>query len=593
MFALRRAILGGIVGFIVAIPTVLLLIVGSNDDVSLATVGGPVWLFLAAVLIGAVYAVLFVPRKRNPAENVATGMVLAIILWFIWALSLQPVLFSDGQLWQASRALLAVPKLLLYLVLGFGIGLIYGTVYEFLKRLLRLWPEPAGPTTIRHRVVVLGGGYAGVAAAQTLEQELADHPDIGIYLVSETNYLIHTPMLSEVSASAVNAQNISPTLRSFFERVQVIQGNVAAIDVEDKVIRFAADSRSAHQAIHFDHMVFAVGSVPNFFGNKEIEREAFTFKSLDDAVLIRNQIIDMFERADLEADAARRRQMLTFVVAGGGFAGVELLGGINDFARGICAYFPNINPHEVRTVLVHSRERILPELSETLGEFARQKLAERGVEFQLGVRVTGARRGGVVIGDNIIPADTFIWTAGNRPSPILGTLGLDLNKRGQLIANSHLQVEGSTYLWAAGDCAQIPDLTTGNDAPPTAQHALREGKVVGYNVAASLKGHPTKAFRFKALGSLAALGHQLAVAEIFGLRFSGFLAWLMWRGIYLSKLPTLQKQVRVLLDWVLDLFFPPDIVQTVHFNRPDRVRERHAHEMNQTIVDPNSGGGGE
>jgi NADH dehydrogenase len=216
----------------------------------------------------------------------------------------------------------------------------------------------------------------------------------------------------------------------------------------------------------------------------------------------------------------------------------------------------------------------LPELSESLGKYAREKLEERGIEFKLGVRVTGAEPGKVFLGDETLSTETFIWTAGNKPSPILESCGQPLTKRGQIEVNSHLAVPGMPGLWAAGDCAQIPDLSTGKFCPPTAQHALREGKVVGYNVAATIKGKPLKTFNFKTLGSLAALGHQLAVAEIMGYRFSGFLAWLMWRGIYLSKLPTLDKQVRVGLDWLLDVFFPPDIVQTIDFSRPGAIEQR-------------------
>jgi NADH dehydrogenase len=260
--------------------------------------------------------------------------------------------------------------------------------------------------------------------------------------------------------------------------------------------------------------------------------------------------------------------MLTFVVAGGGFAGVELIGAINDFARGMLPYYPNIFLEELRLILVHSRDTILPELSPSLGKFAQEKLEERGVEFKLEMRVTGAKPGMVLLGDEVLPTETFVWTAGNKPNPVLETLGLPLTKRGQLEVNTELAVLNVSGLWAAGDCAQVPDLSTGKFAPPTAQHAVREGKVLGYNVAASIKGKPLKTFNFKTLGSLAALGHQLAVAEIMGYRFSGFLAWLMWRAIYLSKLPTLEKQVRVGLDWVLDIFFPPDIVQTIDFGYP-------------------------
>jgi NADH:ubiquinone reductase (H+-translocating) len=271
----------------------------------------------------------------------------------------------------------------------------------------------------------------------------------------------------------------------------------------------------------------------------------------------------MFEQADHELDPAKRQAMLTFSVAGGGFAGVELIGGLNDFARGIAAAYPNIDPGEIRLVLVHSGETILPELSVELGQYAQQKLSERGVEFNMTTRVTGAEPGKVWLGDTFIATETFIWTAGNRPSPIVEMLGIPLTKRGQIEVDKHLAAPNHPGVWALGDCAQIPDPHSRTGfSPPTAQHALREGKIVAHNVAATLHNQPLKEWNFKTLGSLSALGHQLAVAEVFGYRFSGFLAWLMWRGIYLSKLPSFEKQVRVGLDWLLDVFFPPDIVQS-------------------------------
>lgn len=569
MFRAYRTIVGAVVGLLVGLLLTLFVNYAATPQLSLANLGGAVWVLLAGALIGVAYALLFEPLPRHYVENGSTGLVLGIILWIVWAISLQPALVGNWQSWGADVVVASLPKLISYLILGGGIGLLYSVVYEFGAQSLGLLPPVVGETAVSQHIIIIGGGYAGVTAAQILDKQLATDPAVRVTLISNTNFLIHTPMLSEVSASAVNAQNISPPLRSFFNNVQVIQSDIASFNLTAKTVTLTPDQRGNQKTLPFNELIITAGGVPNFFGNQAIEKEAFTFKTLDDAIRIRNQIIQMFEQADLEPDPARRQQLLTFCVAGGGFAGVELLGGINDFARGISFYYPNINPKDIRTVLVHSRERILPELSEELGEFAREKLAQRGVEFKLGVRVTGARHGVVEIGDEEIPSHTFIWTAGNQPSPVLKRLGIPLTKRGQIEVNTELQAVHAPHVWAAGDCAQVPDLTTGNFAPPTAQHAVREGKVVGYNVAATLKGKKLKQFKFKALGSLAALGHQLAVAEIFGRRFSGFLAWLMWRGIYLSKLPTFQKQVRVLLDWILDIFFPPDIVQTIQVSERD------------------------
>jgi NADH dehydrogenase len=553
----------------------------SGSGITVAELGGAMGLLVAGAVIGGSYACLFQPEPGGHAEHLMSGVPLGLIAWVILAMNLYPLLTGSGPMWEADVAIGLFPQLIAFLLLGSVVGLVYGLAYQLLAIPLRLATSELiqTPPLVSKRIVIVGGGYAGVSAAQKLEQELGDDPTVGIWLVSGTNYLLHTPMLSEVSASSIDPQHICPPLRSSFRHVRMVQCAVERIDLEQRIVHLTADVRSRHRELPFDHLILTLGSVPNFFGNPGVEAEAFTFKSLEDAVLLRNQIIDMFERADFEQDVEKRRRMLTFVVAGGGFAGVELIGGINDFARGMLPYYPNTPPEELRLVLVHSRDTILPELSPSLGKFAQEKLEERGVEFKLEMRVTGAKPGTVLLGDEVLPTETIVWTAGNKPNPVLETLGLPLTKRGQLEVNTELAVLNVSGLWAAGDCAQVPDLSTGKFAPPTAQHAVREGKVLGYNVAASIKGKPLKTFNFKTLGSLAALGHQLAVAEIMGYRFSGFLAWLMWRAIYLSKLPTLEKQVRVGLDWILDIFFPPDIVQTIDFGHPTNdqsVRVRQA-----------------
>jgi len=553
------------------------------EAVDVASLGGLAGVLLVGALVGVVFGVMFrdvvkntthIKNTTHMAQHLAKGAVVGVVGWLIADFIARPILTQTAAV--VSREIAFAP------LIAYGIvGLLVGLGTHVSRRWLPVEAEqPQLIPEISRRVVVVGGGYAGVTAAQVLERELKHDPTVGIFLVSQTNYLVHTPMLSEVSSSAVNPQDISPPLRNFFKRVQVVQGTVKNVQVDDKQVILAADARSPERTLAFDQLILAPGGVPNFFGNERVAKHAFTFKSLADAMWLRNQLIDCFERADLEPDETKRRELLTFVVAGGGFAGVELIGGLNDFARGMVSYYPNVTAAEVSLILVHSRERILPELSASLGDYAQEKLEQRGVSFKLNTRVTGAEADAVFISSESsssessssessgerIPSRTFVWTAGNKPSPILATLGVPLNKRGQLELDTELRVIGVPGIWAAGDCAQIPDVTTGAFCPPTAQHALREGKLAGYNVAASLKGKPIKTFQYKSVGSLAALGHQLAVAEVMGVRFSGFFAWLMWRAIYLMKLPTLQKQLRVGLDWLLDVFFPPDIVQTIDFS---------------------------
>ena len=301
-----------------------------------------------------------------------------------------------------------------------------------------------------------------------------------------------------------------------------------------------------------------------------MEEHAFTLKSLDDATRLRNHVIAQLEQADVNPDSQERRRQLAFVVAGGGFAGTEMIAELFDLVHNVLRYFPNIRREELRFVLVHSRDRILPEISEGLADYALQKLQRRGIEFVLNARVAGATADAVLVQDAPeIPARTVVWTAGNQPNPLLATLPCERNRAGAVIADSTLNLKGFTNIWVVGDCGQIPDPDRdGAPYPPTAQHAIRQGKAAASNIAKAMEGKPLKPFRFRTLGMLVPLGRRTGVAEIRGLRFSGLLAWLMWRGIYLGLLPGVEKKVRVLFDWVIDLFFPRDIVLTADAETP-------------------------
>jgi NADH dehydrogenase len=301
-----------------------------------------------------------------------------------------------------------------------------------------------------------------------------------------------------------------------------------------------------------------------------IEKVAFGFKTLLDAIRIRNHVIEMFERADREPDSSVRKCLLTFVVAGGGFAGVELAGALNDFGHGILADYPNLHSDELSVVLVHAGDRILPELSESLARYAQQKMEARGVYFRLASRLTDAKPGAFVLSDGEIRATTLVWTAGTTPNPLLKLLPIDTDKHGAVMVDHTLAVKNHLSLWALGDCASVSNGMTGKTCPPTAQFAVRQADVLAKNIHAQMQGRSARSFHFNSLGSLCVVGHQMACAELTipfarsqSLRFSGLLAWLMWRGIYLSKLPGIERKVRVLMDWSVELFFPRDIVQTI------------------------------
>ncbi|HXH12718.1 MAG TPA: FAD-dependent oxidoreductase, partial [Alphaproteobacteria bacterium] len=315
-----------------------------------------------------------------------------------------------------------------------------------------------------------------------------------------------------------------------------------------------------------------LGSITNFFNLPGLEERAFTMKSLGDAIYLRNAIIARLEEADFECCAAERDRLLTFVVAGGGFAGVETIASINDFVRQAIRFYPHLREEMLRIILVHPGSVILPELSEKLGAYAQRKLAERRVEIRVNTRVQSVSERGVELSDgSVIRTHTLIWTAGTSPNPLLATLPCQ-KERGRLLANAYLEVPEWPGVWALGDCALVPKGASGKFCPPTAQHALREGKVLAHNLTAAVRGGAKKPFVFSTIGQLAAIGRRTGVANIMGVNFSGFLAWWLWRTIYLSKLPRFEKKLRVALDWTLDLIFSKDLVQYVTVRAPTLSR---------------------
>jgi len=418
--------------------------------------------------------------------------------------------------------------------------------------------EAVGGTDCASRILILGGGFGGIYAAIELERALASRPDVGITLVTRDNYFLFTPMLHEVAASDLEMNTIINPLRKMLRRVKTFTGNIEAINLERRCVAVTHGfDHHAHELL-YDHLIVALGSDTNFFGLPGLQDVALTIKTLDDAIALRNRLITHLEEANSECAAGQRQPLLTFVVVGAGFAGVETLGGINDFVREAIKFYPNLTAEFVRTILISSDEFILPELGKKLGAYARRKLVGRGVEVLTGTRVTGIRDGVVELSDGrTIRATTLIWAAGNAPNPLVATLPIAKNS-GRILVDEYLAAKGSAGIWAVGDCASIPDREAGGFYPPTAQHAIREARCVARNVAAEIVGDKRTPFHFSTLGRLAAIGRRTGVANVFGLNFSGFPAWWLWRTIYLLKLPRLEKKVRVALDWTLDLCFAKD-----------------------------------
>jgi NADH:quinone reductase (non-electrogenic) len=415
-------------------------------------------------------------------------------------------------------------------------------------------------TLRKKRIVILGGGFGGVYAAMHLEKLLARERAVEISLVSRDNFFLFTPMLHEIAASDLEITNIINPLRKLLHKVEVLVGDVNEIDLPSKRVLISRGYGNHPQQIDYDHLVIALGSITNFYDLPGFSELALTMKSLPDAIQLRAQIIQYLEEANSERNSTERQSLLTFVVAGGGFAGVETVAALNDFVREALPFYPNLCEDMLRVMLVHSGPVILPELGESLGKYTQKVLARREVEVRLNTRVKSMTKTRVFLVDGVaIPSGTLVWTAGTTPNPL--TLSLPCaNERGRVRVDEFLRVPDWPDVWAVGDCAFVPDnRNPGKPHPPTAQHAMRQGKVVARNIAAVLLGRRPKPFSFRTIGLLASIGRRTGVARIFGFNFSGFFAWWMWRTIYLSKLPGLDKKIRVAFDWTRDLLFPKDV----------------------------------
>ncbi|MGC2353450.1 MAG: NAD(P)/FAD-dependent oxidoreductase [Candidatus Udaeobacter sp.] len=413
------------------------------------------------------------------------------------------------------------------------------------------------------RIVIAGGGFAGLYAAMHFDKRLARRSDVEVTLISRENFILFTPMLHEVAAGDLYPGDIINPLRRILRHVKVVEADVCTVDLTGRIVGCRGGIAERELNFEFDHLLLTLGSETNFFNMDGVRDWAVTMKNLADASLLRNRMVALFEEAVFQTDDEARRELLTFVTAGGGFSGTETTGAVNDFVRETVRYYPQLSEQLIRVVVVHPGNFLLPELGEELGRYAERKLRQRKVEVIKGARVANYDGLVVTLSDGTsIPARTLIWTAGVKPSPVIAPLSCE-KERGRLLVSEYLAVTGVPGLWAAGDCAAVPILNTENFHPPTAQHGLREGVRVAKNIEATILDRPLKPFRFKMMGQLASIGHRTGVAMVFGIKFSGFIAWWFWRSVYLMKLPRLAKKLRVMVSWTLDLFFGQEIEQMI------------------------------
>jgi NADH dehydrogenase len=445
-----------------------------------------------------------------------------------------------------------------------------------------------GPT----RVVVLGGGFAGIYTAKHLTEMLGRRTDVEVELLSEENYFVFQPLLPEVAAGGIAATHVVNPVRELVPRARFRCCTIRSVDLANKRVLVSQGEGLRLVGVPYDHLVFCLGKVSSFSSMPGVQEHGLAMKDLADAFKLRHHVVRCLELADIEADPEQKKALLTFVVAGGGFSGVETIGELHELVERSLKYFPHVRPEEVAFKLIHSQDVILPEMPEKLGRAARAILEKRGIEMVLKARVKAASRQYVHLADGrSIATRTFVCTVGNAPNPVAKhTIAAgefqeaQMNGRGIGIfeTDAMLQCVGKPGYWAVGDCAGVPSPTGKGFSPPTAQVAIREAKACARNIIATIDGKPLVAFAFKALGILASLGQRSAVAEVFGIELTGFVAWFLWRTIYLSKLPGFARRLRVALDWTLDLFFPRDITQLQVFQRERLVV--HHYEPGESIV---------
>ena len=438
------------------------------------------------------------------------------------------------------------------------------------------------PLVKKKKIVILGGGFAGVECTRQLESKFGNDPDIELVMVSEDNFLLFTPMLPQVASGMIETRHIVLPIRTICKKTKFYEGRIKNIDPFGKLVNLWGTGDKRSISIHYDFLVVALGSETNFFGMADVEKNAYTMKTLNDAVVLRNRIIDMLEQAENETNPILRKSFLNFVVAGGGFAGIETAGELMDLILDARKHYPTIHKDDLKVVVIEALPMILPGFNEKLAEFAKQKLIERGIDIKLQTAITSFD-GNEVTTKSIdqnpkdpvdeskvdsIRTKTLIWTAGVTP---VNTIKRSMLKtdRGKVIINEYLEVQDFPGVFAIGDCALFLNPETKRPFPPTAQIAEAQAKTAAKNLTALIENSEKEKFEYHSKGQMAIIGKRSGIATFLGMNISGFWAWLIWRNVYLSKIPTLDKQIRVFLDWVIDLFFDRDISRLKMMKRED------------------------
>ncbi len=427
------------------------------------------------------------------------------------------------------------------------------------------------------RVIILGGGFGGIAAAQALAKQFKRDRSVEVTLINRDNYMVFVPMLASAAAGSIETLHAVAPIRQLIPHTNFRAEEVIGIDVQQRLVTTSSATTGRERTLPYDHLVIALGNVINLSRLPGVAQHGKTIKTLGDALAIRNHVLEMLEAADIETDPQVRAEMLTFVIAGGGFSGVEMVGELNDMVREAVRSYPSITRDQYKVILLHSNQRILPEMTPEIADDALKELRKRGVEVRLGVRLAGATPSEAVLeGGRKIPTRTLIVAVGNAPPPVLESLAVKKD-RGKIVVDEFMRVAEHPGVWALGDNAIVPNQSAknGQPSPPTAQFALRQGKQLGQNIAATLRGGKLAPFSFGGLGMLCLVGHGAGVGELpFGIRVKGLIGWFLWRSVYWSKMPSLGRKIQIGVGWFLDLFLSRDLAQ-INLSRSQTIAHAH------------------
>lgn len=426
----------------------------------------------------------------------------------------------------------------------------------------------------KKRILILGGGFAGIECARRLESYFMRDVDVEITLVSEDNFFLFTPMLPQVASAMIETRHIITPIRALCIKTKFYESKIKNMDPYGKIVTLVGTNEKRGISLEYDFLVLALGSQTNFFGIENMEEKSYSMKTLNDAVVLRNRVIDMLEQAENEDDPILKKSLLTFVIVGAGFAGIETAGELMDFLLDARRHYVHISREDIRVVILEAVSFILPGFNERLASFALKKLRHRGIEVKLNTKLVSFSGTEVIVEEVGEPAKnpvnqpnigaiqtrTLIWTAGVTPVDIIKNSVFKTSKGG-IIVNEFLEVPDFPGVFAIGDCCNLINPQTQRPYPPTAQNAQAEARTVAYNVRALIKKDHKKKFEYSSKGQMAVIGKRTGIATIFGINLHGFLAWWVWRTVYLSKIPRSDKRVRILLDWIVDLFFDRDIAR--------------------------------